>query len=72
MKAMTYQSTRGQTEPMGFQDAVLTGLAPDGGLLIPSSIPQVQDRLDHWKTLSYQDITYEVLRLFVDIPDGAL
>ena len=30
MKKMSYISTRGKTEPMGFQDAVITGLAPDG------------------------------------------
>ncbi len=57
---------------MGFQDAVLTGLAPDGGLLIPESIPDVRDRLDAWSRLSYQDITFEILRLFVDLPDNDL
>ncbi len=72
MNTMQYISTRGQTEPMGFQDAVLTGLAPDGGLMIPASIPDVSDRLGHWRTLSYQDITFEILRLFVDLPDPDL
>ena len=43
---MRYVSTRGQTEPMAFQDAVLPGLAPDGGLLVPETIPDVSDRLD--------------------------
>lgn len=57
---------------MGFQDAVMTGLAPDGGLLIPESIPDVRDRLEDWAKLSYQDITFEILRLFVDLPDGDL
>ncbi len=57
---------------MGFQDAVMTGLAPDGGLLIPESIPDVRDQLDYWATLSYQDVTFEVLRLFVDLPDEDL
>ncbi len=65
---MHYISTRGQTPPMGFQDTVLEGLAPDGGLLIPERIPDVRDRLSHWATLSYQDLTFEVLRLFVDVP----
>lgn len=69
---MQYISTRGQTTPMGFQDAVMTGLAPDGGLLIPESIPDVRDQLPYWATLSYQEITFEVLRLFVDIPDADL
>ncbi|MBN1268343.1 MAG: threonine synthase [Kiritimatiellae bacterium] len=69
---MRYISTRGQTAPMGFQDAVITGLAPDGGLLIPERIPQVHDRLDAWSKLSYQDNTFEILRLFVDLPDDDL
>jgi threonine synthase len=72
MNRMQYTSTRGETPAMGFQDAVITGLAPDGGLLIPESIPDVRDRLDYWKTLSYQDITFEILRLFVDLPDKDL
>lgn len=72
MPAMTYLSTRGRSPAMGFQEAVITGLAPDGGLLIPSSIPDVRSKLAHWKTLSYQDITFEILRLFVDIPDDDL
>jgi threonine synthase len=72
MKGMRYISTRGRTPAMGFQDAVMTGLAPDGGLMIPERIPDVRDKLAHWKTLSYQDITFEILRLFVDLPDADL
>jgi threonine synthase len=72
MSAIHYISTRGQTPPMGFQDAGLEGLAPDGGLLIPDRIPDVRDRLAHWATLSYPDLAFEVLRLFVDIPEADL
>lgn len=57
---------------MGFQEAVLTGLAPDGGLLIPERIPQARDCLDDWAKLSYQDITFEILRLFTDLPNDDL
>ena len=42
---MKYISTRGQMEPVEFQDAVMTGLAPDGGLLLPESLPNVTDKL---------------------------
>jgi len=70
--AMRYVSTRGETEPMGFQDAVLTGLAPDGGLLVPERIPDVRDQLERWATLSYQDLSFEVLRLFTDFEDSDL
>lgn len=72
MSDLKYISTRGKTDPMGFQDAVITGLAPDGGLLIPERIPDIRDRLEAWSKLSYQDITFEILRLFVDIPDEPL
>jgi len=70
--AMNYISTRGETAPMGFQDAVLTGLAPDGGLLVPETIPDVRDRLEAWADLSYQDLSFEVLRLFTDFEDDDL
>ncbi len=66
--SISYISTRGQTAPMGFQDAVITGLAPDGGLLIPESTPDIQDELEAWAELSYQDLAFEVFRRFTDIP----
>jgi len=55
---MRYFSTRGQTEPVAFQDAVLMGLASDGGLLIPESIPQVGDQLGAWAGLSFPDLAF--------------
>jgi threonine synthase len=72
MPAMHYISTRGGTPPMAFQDTVLEGLAPDGGLFVPERIPDVRDKLWYWATLSYQDLTFEILRLFVDIADADL
>lgn len=72
MKPMRYISTRGQTAPMGFQEAVITGLAPDGGLLLPERIPDVRDRLADWAELDYADLACEVFRLFVDLPDPVL
>ena len=68
MQTLHYISTRGRTAPMGFQDAVMEGLAPDGGLLLPDRIPDISSELAYWATLSYQDLTYEVLRRFVDLP----
>lgn len=52
---MRYLSSRGQTEPMAFGQAVLTGLAPDGGLLLPERIPWVGDRLSDFAGTSYID-----------------
>lgn len=69
---MQYISTRGRTEPMGFQDAVLTGLAPDGGLLIPERIPDVRDRLEAWADLSFVDLAVEIFGLYTDLPEDEL
>lgn len=72
MSAIQYISTRGQTAPMGFTDAALEGLAPDGGLLIPDRVPDVRAHLDRWAGLSYPELAVEVLRPFLDIPEADL
>lgn len=60
-------------EPVGFLDAVMTGLAPDGGLLLPESLPNVAERLEEWAHLSYQELAFEVMSLFTtDMPDEDL
>ena len=61
---MRYVSTRGEVAGVEFQQAVLMGLADDGGLLIPESIPDVRDRLDHWRQMPYAELAFEVIRLF--------
>jgi threonine synthase len=59
--------------PIEFQDAVMTGLAPDGGLLLPEQLPDVTDRLEEWTQLSYQELAFEVMSLFAtDIPPADL
>jgi threonine synthase len=69
---MRYISTRGQTEPLSFTDAVVTGMAPDGGLLLPESIPDVRDRLGAWRGLPYVELAREVIRPFADLEDSVL
>ncbi|WP_276353307.1 threonine synthase [Cohnella caldifontis] len=62
---MKYISTRGQVAPTGFIDAVLMGLADDGGLLVPQSVPKVTaDTLQAWRKLSYADLALEVFSLY--------
>ena len=64
---MRYISTRGGIEPLGFQDAVMMGLARDGGLLLPQRLPTIDaDRLDSWQRLPYQYLALEILSLFID------
>ncbi len=67
MSTMQYISTRGSMDPIGFQDAVMTGLAPDGGLLIPAEIPHAASSLARWRSLAYQDLACEVMQPFVDL-----
>jgi len=69
---MKYISTRGEMEPVGFQDAVMTGLAPDGGLLLPESLPEVSDKLEAWAKLPYRELAFEVMSLFSDLPENDL
>jgi len=70
---MKYISTRGQIDAIDFQQAVLMGLADDGGLVIPESIPNVADKLDQWQDMSYPQLAFELIRLFAtDIPEADL
>jgi threonine synthase len=64
---MNYLSTRGDATPRKFCDILLEGLAPDGGLYLPESYPQVDAvKLAKWRTLSYADLAFEILSLFID------
>ncbi|WP_459618125.1 threonine synthase [Bordetella sp. 2513F-2] len=67
---MKYVSTRGGMAPQAFSDILLEGLAPDGGLAVPQSLPRVDaDTLESWRGLPYADLAYEVLSRFAtDIP----
>ena len=67
---MKYKSTRGQ-EIVSSSQAILNGIAKDGGLYIPTTIPKLS--LTSIKGLSYQDIAFEILKLyFDDFSDDAL
>lgn len=62
---MRYISTRGGIDPIGFQEAVMMGLATDGGLLLPESIPVIAPKtLASWQHLSYQELACEIFSLF--------
>jgi len=71
---MRYLSTRGHAAPQAFCDILLGGLAPDGGLYLPESYPQIsRSELNAWRSLSYADLAYEILSKFItDIPPADL
>ncbi len=64
---MKYLSTRGEAAGRGFAAILLEGLAPDGGLYVPERYPKVDAAmLASWRKLSYPDLAFEVLTLFID------
>ena len=63
---MRYVSTRGGIAPVGFADAVMMGLATDGGLLVPAEIPQADPAtLRDWARLPFADLALEIVSPFV-------
>ena len=65
---MKYVSTRGGGEAQAFSAILLEGLAADGGLYVPEAFPKAD--LQGWRSLSYPDLAFAVLSLFMDdMPD---
>lgn len=72
---MKYISTRGDAPALSFEDVVLTGLAPDGGLYVPENLPKFsQEEIASWAGLSYQELAFKVIHPFVagEVPDAEL
>ena len=64
---MKYLSTRGDATPRGFSEILLEGLAPDGGLYLPERYPRIDGAtLTHWRALSYPELAFEILSLYID------
>ena len=62
-----YISTRGQSPELSFSQVVLAGLAPDGGLYIPTSLPHFsREKIEAWKGLDYPSLATEILTPFCD------
>ena len=59
---MRYISTRGGIAPISFSEAIMMGLATDGGLLLPEEIiPVNPETLVCWQDLSYRQLAFEVI-----------
>ena len=68
---MLYQSTRGLTVPHSFSEAVEAGLAADGGLFLPESLPDISGRIAAWERLAYPELAAEFFTLFApEIPES--
>ena len=62
---LLYKSTRNGEKTVTASEAILKGLADDGGLFVPVSIPKLDVTLDELKTMSYQETAYEVMKKFL-------
>ena len=60
-----YFSTRGGGSPVSASEAVLKGLAEDGGLFFPDHIPALTKSLKEFADMSYQEVAYEVMQPFL-------
>lgn len=70
---MKYCSTRGLETDLSFKDVLFSGLAKDGGLYLPDTIPNLScTDIRDWSTHSYPELVYAISRKFIDqkeIPD---
>lgn len=60
-----YKSTRSRQEPVTASMAILKGLTDDGGLFVPDHIPALHKSLGELAEMSYQEIAYEVMKLYL-------
>ncbi|MCP4287930.1 MAG: threonine synthase [Gammaproteobacteria bacterium] len=64
---MRYVSTRGGVDPISFSQAVMMGLATDGGLLLPQTFPQVSAAdLQRWSGMPFPELAVEVMHPYMD------
>lgn len=65
MAQLLYNSTRGSQKDVPASLAIVQGLADDGGLFVPNSIPKMDKSLDALCSMNYQDLAYEVMKLYL-------
>ena len=63
---MKYISTRGNSPSLNFEEVLLTGLASDGGLYVPETLPNFSpEQINSWKDFDYPDLAFEIISPFV-------
>jgi len=60
-----YNSTRSTGNPVKASTAILKGLSDDGGLFVPDHIPALDKSVEELSQMSYQEVAYEVMKLFL-------
>lgn len=62
---LLYKSTRNSEKTVTASEAILKGLAEDGGLFVPTSIPKLDVSLEELKDMNYQETAYVVMKQFL-------
>ena len=62
---LMYTSTRNANEKVTASQAILKGLAEDGGLFVPEQLPTLDKTVDELAGMTYQETAYEVMKLFL-------
>ena len=60
-----YKSTRSSGSPVRASQAILKGLSEDGGLFVPDRIPVLDQSLKELAGMTYQEVAYEVMKLYL-------
>lgn len=70
---MKFQSTRGLETGVKSADAIIRGIAKDGGLYVPESFPNLYNSLKKEKSLSYEELAFKIIKeFFTDIKEEDL
>lgn len=64
MEEILYKSTRSKDGTLKASEAILKGLADDGGLFVPLKIPKLDISMEELSKMSYQEVAYEVMKLY--------
>ena len=70
---MRFISTRGKSGKVSAAEAIIKGLADDGGLFVPEYFPKVFQKLKEKASISYEELSFEIIKeFFDDIPEEDL
>ncbi len=64
--SLLYKSTRSNEKTVTASEAILKGLADDGGLFVPTTLPMLDKSLEQLAQMNYQQVAYEVMKLYFD------
>ena len=62
---LLYKSTRNSEKKVTASEAILKGLAEDGGLFVPEQIPTLDVTMEELKNMTYQETAYAVMKQFL-------